>query len=83
MNIFGDIASWFTGIVGDLTDPIKNFIQSLAGQIAAGIESGLLAIFSDLWKVIVGPLELAAGALIAIVAFGLLFRNDLAGMVAP
>lgn len=83
MNIFGDIAGWFSGIVGDLTDPIKNFIQSLAGQIAAGIESGLLAILKDVWVVLEGPLELAAGALIAIVAFGLLFRNDVAGVVAP
>lgn len=83
MNIFGDIVNWFTGITGDLTKPITDFIQSLAGQLAAGIESGLVAIFKDLWDVLVGPLELIAGALIAVVAFGLLFRNDVVGAIAP
>lgn len=83
MNIFGDIVHWFSGITGDLTKPITDFIQSLAGQIAAGLESGLIAILGDVWKVLVGPLELIAGALIAVIAFGLLFRNDVVGAIAP
>lgn len=78
-GIFGDITGWFSNIVGFVTNPIQKFFESLAGQLAAGIEAAFVAIFKDIWKILVGPLEIIAGTLIAIVAFGLLFRDDIAG----
>jgi hypothetical protein len=81
MNIFNDIIGWFTGIGNDITKPITDFFKSLAGQLAAALEAGILAVFKDLWDVIVGPLEILAGVIIVIIALGIAFRADVAGLV--
>jgi hypothetical protein len=77
VNIFGDIAGWFNGIVGDVTKPITDWFSSLAGQIASAIEGGFIAIFKDLFDVIVGPLELIAGAFILLIAVFLAMKGDM------
>lgn len=84
MSWLGDIGGWFSSAFGFLTNPdkaISNWFSSIAGQIGSAIETGFTALFKDLWDVIVGPLELLAGAVIGFVAIGLLFRNDLVGFM--
>jgi len=80
MNIFNDIVGWFTGIGNDITKPITDFFKSLAGQLAAALEAGILAVFKDLWDVVVGPLEILAGAVIIFIALGVMLRADVAGL---
>lgn len=68
------------GIGGAPSNPIGNFLNSIAGQIGSAIESGFIAILKDLWDVILGPLEIIAGMVIIAMAFLLLFKNDLTGI---
>jgi hypothetical protein len=57
-----NISSWFAGI---------------GGQVASGIEAGIVSIFKDLWDVVVGPVELFVGAVLILFALKFLFSNDL------
>ena len=73
LNWAGDVSKWFGSNVGD-------FFKGLAGQLAGAFEVGALAIFKDVWYVISGPIEILAGALLALIALGIAFRNDIAGV---
>lgn len=82
-----DPFSWFGGVLGgvikDLTgasDPVTNWFKNLGGQLASAFEAGFLSLFKDIWDVIVGPLEILAGALIIVVALGIAFKDDVAGL---
>jgi hypothetical protein len=83
----GDIANWFKDVTGlassSVSDAISDWFKSLSGQIASGFETAFTAIFKDLWDVMVGPLEILGGALIALMAFGLFFRYDVMGFMGP
>jgi hypothetical protein len=59
-----------------------SWLPSIGGMVASAIEGGIVALFKDLWKVIGGALEIAAGVLIVVVTLGLAFRNDVAGAAA-
>lgn len=84
------MANWWNEFVGSVesilgvgsapSNPIGNFLSSISGQIGSAIESGFIAILKDLWDVILGPLEIIAGAVIIAMAFLLLFKNDLIGI---
>lgn len=65
-----------------LPDPLGNWLRSLAGEIGSGIEGAFVALLKDLWDVILGPLEIIAGALVAFVIIAYIFKDDLAA-VAP
>jgi hypothetical protein len=43
----------------------KNWLSSMGGSIASGIESGFVTFLKDIWKVIVGPVEILAGIFLA------------------
>jgi|SRR5215472_1101308 len=58
-------------------NPVSAFLSSTAGAIGRGLESGIIAILKDIWDVILGPLEIIAGAVLVIMAFMLMFRRDL------
>jgi len=70
-NIFPDIFG--------VLDPTK-WLKSAGGAIASGIESAFIAMFKDLWKVIIGPLEMIAGIGLAIIVVIWIFKDDLAGV---
>lgn len=59
-----------------------SWLGGLGGMIATGIESGFVALLKDLWDVILGPLEILAGAVVAFVIIAYIFKDDLAA-VAP
>lgn len=61
---------------------LDNWFKNIGGQIASGIEGGIVALFKDLWDVIIGPLEIAAGVVVAIVMIAYIFKDDLAS-IAP
>lgn len=76
----------FTTSVGDLiggnpAGAIGTWLTSSGGGIAAGIETGVLAFFKDIWDAILGPLEIILGAIIMLIAFGFLFKNDLMALI--
>lgn len=79
-----DVIQWFGQLFGsaasDITKPIKDFFASVAGQLAAGLEAAGLSILKDIWDVIVGPVEITAGVILLLIAFGIAFRNDIAGV---
>lgn len=60
------------------TSPADAWLSSAAGGIAGGIEGALVAFAHDLWDMIVGPLEVFLGASLIIIAFLLLFKDDIA-----
>lgn len=81
-------AGGLPGLSNDLFNGIgtgaNSFFKSIGGQIGAGIESGFVFLLKDLWAVIVGPLEIIAGAILAIAILIFIFRNqltDIAGTV--
>jgi len=61
---------------------LDNWFKNIGGQIASGIEGGFVAIIKDLWDVVIGPLEIAAGVIVAIVVLIFVFKDDLAA-IAP
>lgn len=79
-----DIINWFvsgvTGAGSDVNKAIGDFFKGIAGQIAAGLEAAGLSIIKDIWDVVVGPIEIFAGVLLFVIALGILFRNDVAGL---
>jgi len=68
----------FPDIFGFL-DPTK-WLKSAGGAIASGMEAAFVSMFKDLWKVIVGPLEMIAGIGLAIIVLIWIFKDDLAGV---
>lgn len=97
-NIFGDIADLFSGLIGgaenipaaaqDVSTGITGWLSSAAGHVASAIESGFLAVFKDLWDVIIGPVEVTVGIILILIAIVIAVKNDLAqvamafGMIA-
>ena len=61
---------------------IGGWLGSLGGMIASGLEGALVAFLKDLWDVILGPVEVIAGVLLAIVILLWAFRDDLASIAA-
>lgn len=70
-NIFSDIVGVVDG------SALKNWFSSLGGEIGSGIEAGFAAVISDVWNVIVGPVEVIAGVIIIIVALVFAFKDDI------
>lgn len=54
-----------------------NWLSSIGGSIASGIESGLIQILKDIFSVIVGALEIAAGVIVVVLTLGFAFKDDL------
>lgn len=54
-----------------------NWLGSLGGMIASGLESGFLNLITDIWNVIVGPLEVMIGAVIAGFVITVYFKDDI------
>jgi hypothetical protein len=75
-----DPLNWFSGLAGAADSAVTGFFSDIGGKIAAAIEAGFVALFGDVWRVIVGPLEILAGALIIVVALGIAFKHDVAGI---
>lgn len=68
------------GFIGALlggVDP-TNWLSQLGGQIASGLEAGVASLLKDIWDAIIGPLEMIAGILLAILILVWMFRDDLA-----
>jgi hypothetical protein len=59
------------------SNPIADWMKSLGGSIASGLEAGVVAFFQDLWDVIQGPVEVIAGVILAGIVIGYAFKNDL------
>jgi hypothetical protein len=87
-NIFGDIGSIFEGLVAgatgnisqsvsDLSSGVTGFLSGAAGQLAQAVETGFIAIFKDMWNVILGPLEVFVGASLVLLALVVVFKDDL------
>lgn len=59
--------------------PGGNFgwLTGLGGDLASGIEGGVVAILKDLWSVIEGPLLIIAGLAIAFAVLIAYFKNDI------
>jgi hypothetical protein len=77
-----DPLNWIPIAVGKVTDTASSWFKDLAGKIASGIEAGFVAALGDVWKVLVGPLEILGGALLIVIALGIAFRHDVAGLAA-
>lgn len=58
------------------------WLGSIGGMIASGIEQGFVSVLKDLWAVIEGPVLILAGVLIAVIALGIYFKNDISAAVA-
>jgi hypothetical protein len=59
-----------------------NWLASIGGGIASGIESGFVNFFKDVWNVIVGPLEVLAGILIGVAVLVIYFKNDIMALAS-
>ena len=87
------MANWWDDFVGfvesgtippiqQAADPVLNWLKSVGGNIASGIEGGIVALLKDLWDVILGPVEIITGAVIFAIGLTLLFKNDLTGIAS-
>lgn len=66
-------AAIVNGPLGDIT----NWISSLGGMIASGLEGGVVTLLKDIWNVVSGPLLVIAGIVIAVVVLIVYFKNDI------
>lgn len=60
---------------------VSGWFGSLGSMIGSGIESGLVTFFTDLWKVIVGPLEILLGVLIGMWVLVIYFKDDIRSLI--
>jgi hypothetical protein len=68
-----DPLNWFS----DAGAAAQNWLGSIGGSLASGIEGGFVAILKDLWKVIEGPLLVVIGIAIAAIVLVVYFKNDI------
>lgn len=54
-----------------------SWLSGIGGGIASGLESGFVNFLKDLWAVVIGPLEVIIGAVIAMFVLAIYFKNDL------
>lgn len=87
-DFLNSIGGGLPGISNDLFTGIgsgaNSFFKTIGSQIGAGIESGFVYLLKDLWAVIVGPVEIISGAILAIAILIFIFREqltDIAGSV--
>ena len=66
--------SWFNGV--------SNWLGGLGGDIASGIETGIVAILKDLWGVILPYAEIGFGMVIAFWAIAIWLMSTNAGQAA-
>lgn len=59
---------------------VNSWLNQLGGQIGSGIDAALVAFLKDLWTVILGPLEIIAGAALAVLILVYVFKDDLASV---
>jgi len=55
---------------------IDDWLKSLGGQLASGLERGMLAWVADVWRVILPALQIALGVALVIIA-GFLAKDNL------
>lgn len=63
-----------TNIIGQ---NLGNWLSGIGGSIGSGIEGGVIATLKDIWNVIVGPLEVFLGIIIAVIVFIIYFKDDI------
>lgn len=56
---------------------VGGWLSGLGGFIGSGIEAGFVSFFKDLWTVLVGPLEILLGVLIALWVLVIYFKDDI------
>lgn len=56
---------------------VGGWLSGLGGFIGSGIEAGFVSFFKDLWTVLVGPLEILLGVLIAMFVLVVYFKDDI------
>ena len=66
---------------GNLPTP-ASWITGIGGDIGSGIESGFVHFLTDLWDVILGPLEIIAGSILGLIILMYAFKDDLMS-IAP
>lgn len=62
-------------------DPFSSWLSSTAGNIASGIESAVTAFLTDIWDVVIGPVEVIVGVIIFLMGLTLLVKDDLTGII--
>lgn len=68
------------GVGVGAANTVSSWFTSMGGYIGSGIEAGFAALLSDLWLVIIGPLEIIAGAVLAIIVLMWIFKDDIAAL---
>jgi hypothetical protein len=63
--------------VKQIPEAAAGWLGSIGGMLASGIEAGLVTFFKDLWNVILGPLEILAGILLAVAVLAIYFKEDI------
>jgi hypothetical protein len=87
-NPFGDIADFFSGLAGGtasdiaqgvtgLPSAVESWFAGVGGQIASALEAGFIATLKDVFSVVIGPLEIAVGAVLILFALIFAFKDDL------
>jgi hypothetical protein len=59
----------------NLQNPITNWLSSIGGYIASGLEQGFVSLLTDLWQVIAGPILIVLGIAVAIVVLAIWFMS--------
>lgn len=54
-----------------------NWLKSLGGSIASGLEAAFVSLLKDLWDVIIGPVEIIGGIALAILIVLWAFRDGM------
>lgn len=68
------------GVGTGAANTVNSWFTSMGGYIGSGIEAGFAALLSDVWNVIIGPLEIIAGAVLAIIVLMWIFKDDIAAL---
>ena len=76
-EVFTAVATGGLSLITALPSDAKSWLTSAGGAIGSGIEGGFIALFKDLWNVILPVAEIFVGAVFIIFAVAFLFKNDM------
>jgi hypothetical protein len=65
------------GLGGGVASDVNSWLSGLGGQLASGLEGGVVAFLRDIFNVAVGPLEVFVGVVLMAFALIICFKDDL------
>lgn len=63
--------------ISAVSNAANGWLKGLGGQLASGIEQSFVSGLTDLYDVIIGPIQIVIGVIFIVIAFVIFFKDDI------